>query len=330
MAEVTKRVPRSTEDLRLAVRAATLYHLEGVTQAQIADQLGVSRPTVGRLLARARAQGLVTIEVHVPDGLAGTVHTDVERELESTFGLTEALVISDAFDGVDSGYALLGRAAAAALARRVKTTDTLGFTWGPETVAVARALSPGSARCAQVVQLDGSMTSAEYQTGVEYTLGRCAEQLGARPVRLIAPLYADPATVQALHLDSVISRALQAGADADAMMFGIGPVSTSTTLFEGNFIDTKVLGELTRLGAVGEIGGRFFRADGTDVGGSLPERTVSVSLDSIRTCPRAMLVSGGPHKHEAMLGALRGGLATVLVTDIGSARWLLDKQKGET
>ena len=51
------------EDLRLALRAATLYYLDGLTQAEIASRLGVSRPTAGRLVARAKARGLVRIEV---------------------------------------------------------------------------------------------------------------------------------------------------------------------------------------------------------------------------------------------------------------------------
>ncbi|MEH6793009.1 MAG: sugar-binding domain-containing protein [Rhodococcus sp. (in: high G+C Gram-positive bacteria)] len=319
------QAPRSGEDLRLALRAATMYHLEGATQAEIAVKLGVSRPTAGRLVARARTQGLVTIEINVPDDLQGTVHADVERELEAKFGLTEVLVVSDVIDGTDTGYGSLGRAAATLLSRRLKDRDVLGFTWGPETVAVASSLKTRSTKCAAVVQLDGSITSADYQTGVEYTLGRCAAYLQATPIRLNAPLYADQATVVALEQDSVISRALKAGTDADVMMYGIGPVSTSTTLFEGSFIDLDVLDELRRLGAVGEIGGRFYDADGNDTGGSLPGRTVSVGLDAIRACDRAVLVTGGKRKHEALLGALRGGLASILVTDIDSARWLVDR-----
>ena len=53
-------------DLRLALRAATLYYLDGLTQAEIASRLGVSRPTAGRLVARAKAKGLVRIEVVDP------------------------------------------------------------------------------------------------------------------------------------------------------------------------------------------------------------------------------------------------------------------------
>ncbi|MCZ4077152.1 sugar-binding transcriptional regulator [Rhodococcus sp. H36-A4] len=325
-----ERSSKSSDDLRLALRAASMYHLEGATQAEIAKKLGISRPTAGRLVAKARALGLVTIEINVPEELQGTVHADIEADLEREFGLTEALVVPDVIDGTDTGYGSLGRSAAAMLSRRLESADVLGFTWGPETVAVARSLKTRGARCDRVVQLDGSMSSADYQTGVEYTLGRCAQYLQAKPVRLNAPLYADPATVTALQQDSVISRALQAGTEADVMMYGLGPVSTSTTLFEGSFIDLNILDELRHLGAVGEIGGRFFDLDGTPTGGSLPGRTVSVGLDAIRDCDRAILISGGIKKHQAILGALRGGFATVLVTDIESARWLMAHTKADS
>src|SRR4029077_15242955 len=88
------------EDLRLALRAATLYYLDGLTQAEIAQRLGVSRPTAGRLVARAKANGLVRIEVVVPPDLRHHLHADEERALEERFGLTEAVV---AGHGVDIG-----------------------------------------------------------------------------------------------------------------------------------------------------------------------------------------------------------------------------------
>ncbi|RDI50581.1 sugar-binding transcriptional regulator [Nocardia mexicana] len=316
------------DDVRLALRAAQLYHLEGATQAEIAGKLGVSRPTAGRLIARARAQGLVRIEISVPDELSAAVHTELESELEAGFGLTEAVVLGEVPDGSPTGLQPLAQAAVGVLSRRLQAADTLGFTWGPETIAIARELRPSSARCATVVQLDGSMTSSDYQTGVDYTLGRCADRLRATAVRLHAPLYADAATVTALEQDSVLGRAMAVGREAQVMMFGVGPVSTATTLFEGSYLDTAILGELRGLGAVGEIGGRFFRADGGDVAGPLSDRTVSVSLDVIRSCRSALLISGGPDKHEAVLGALRGGLASILVTDVDCARWLLEQKEG--
>ena len=77
------------------------------------------------------------------------------------------------------------------------------------------------------------------------------------------------------------------------------------------------------LGAVGEIGGRFFDADGAPVDAELQQRAVSVPFEDIRTCEKTMLISGGAAKHRATLGALRGKLARLLVCDIDCARWLL-------
>ncbi|MBY4572738.1 sugar-binding transcriptional regulator [Gordonia paraffinivorans] len=316
------------QDLRLLVRAATMYHLEGLTQAEIAARLGVSRPTAGRLVARARAQGLVQVTVSAPPHLSASIHTDLERRVEEAFGLDEVLVIDEVADGSTTGNAALGRAGASVLTRRIQPSDTFGFTWGPEQVAVADALGASSS-CERVVQMDGSMTSVEYHTGVDHALARFSERLHARPLRLVAPLYVDPETVAAVNRDSILSQALSAARGAQVMLFGVGSVSTSTTLFEGAFIDAIVLDELLELGAVGEIGGRFYDADGNPVASSLVDRTISVPLDAVRACPTSILVSGGEHRRESILGALRGGYATILVTDVATAEWLVLQKKGE-
>lgn len=316
-----------SQDIRLALRAATMYYLDGLTQAEVAARLGVSRPTAGRLIARAKARGLVRIEIAVPDGLSEDLHAEEERELERRYGLTEVVI---AGHGVDTGapgrptsFASVGRAAAALLMRRLTPDDVLGFTWGPEQVAVANALVPGVASCRAVVQLDGAMSTATYQTGTEFILTRCAETLRASTLRLPAPLYADPSTVASMRADSVISRTLEAGRNADMMLFGVGAVSTSTTLFEGSFLDTRMLDELESLGAVGEIGGRFFDADGAPVDSELQQRAVSVPLEDIRNCEKTLLIASGAAKYDATLAALRGRLARLLVCDIDCARWLL-------
>lgn len=319
---------RSTpEDLRLALRAATLYYLDGLTQAEIANRLGVSRPTAGRLIARAKAKGLVRIEVVVPPDMRDSLHADEERELEVRFGLTEAVVAGSGIDvgapGRPAAYASVGRAAAALLMRRLSPTDVMGFTWGPETVAVATSLSPGVASCRAVVQLDGAMSTAAYQTGTEFILGRCADVLRADTIRLPAPLYADASTVASMRNDSVISRTLDAGRHADVMIFGIGAASTAGTLFEGSYLDTRMLDDLVSRGAVGEIGGRFFDAAGQPVKSELAQRAVSVPLEDIKACQKTILIASGMAKHHATLGALRGKLARLLVCDIDCARWLL-------
>ena len=47
-------------------QALVLHFLEGLTQAQIADQLGISHATVNRLIKRGRQLGLVEIKIKSP------------------------------------------------------------------------------------------------------------------------------------------------------------------------------------------------------------------------------------------------------------------------
>ncbi len=319
---------RKIDDLRLAFRAATWYYLDGLTQAEIASRLGVSRPTAGRLVARARDRGLVRIEVEFPSDMSGDVHADIERALEHRFGLTEAVVVGSRVDdigpvGMPRSFTPLARAAAGVITRRLRPDDALGFTWGPETIAVADALGRSTAGCRTVVQLDGSLTTGAYRTGAEYVLARAAEHLQADPIRLPVPLYADPATVASMRADSTISTVLAAGRRADVMVFGTGAVAVDTTLVAGSFLDHADIEDLTARGAAGEIGGRFFDAAGVPLEGRPNDVAMSVGLDDIRDCPTTVLIAGGASRHSATLGAIRGGFATVLVCDIECARWLL-------
>lgn len=56
-------MPRSTEKLDLATRAAWLYYVAGNTQNEIAEKLQVSRPVAQRLVAFAVEKNLIRVRV---------------------------------------------------------------------------------------------------------------------------------------------------------------------------------------------------------------------------------------------------------------------------
>lgn len=69
---IAKLKPRTTaprEEIVVARQmhqALVLHFLEGLTQAQIAEQLGISHATVNRLIKRGRQLGLVEIKIKSP------------------------------------------------------------------------------------------------------------------------------------------------------------------------------------------------------------------------------------------------------------------------
>ena len=67
-------------------RVARMYYELGMTHQEIATALGLSRIRVTRLLAEARAQGIVEITVHSDEPL----FADEQRALTDRFGLAQA------------------------------------------------------------------------------------------------------------------------------------------------------------------------------------------------------------------------------------------------
>jgi len=79
------------------------------------------------------------------------------------------------------------------------------------------------------------------------------------------------------------------------------------------------------MGAVGDMLGEWFDANGRIVSAATSSRRIGLGLDRLREMPNVVGVAGGRHKAEAVLGAIRGGFLKVLVTDENTAEELLAK-----
>ena len=73
-----------------ASRIARLFYLDGWTKVQIADELGLTRFKVARLLELARASGMVRISVVG----AGSLDLVLSDRLCHQFGLRHAVVVN--------------------------------------------------------------------------------------------------------------------------------------------------------------------------------------------------------------------------------------------
>ena len=108
-----------------ATRAAWLYFVAGLTQAQISKKLGLNRTRVNRLLAQARDQGLV--QINITGRLASCV--DLEEKLKQRYGLEDATVVPTPPDQ-ELIPQVIATAAAAALSSRIKDGMSVGVGWG--------------------------------------------------------------------------------------------------------------------------------------------------------------------------------------------------------
>ncbi|WP_180960337.1 sugar-binding transcriptional regulator [Neobacillus cucumis] len=309
------------DKLSKVIEAAKLYYLLDYNQNEIAKVLGVSRPTVSRLLQQAKSEGIVQIKIMDPT-------EDVENlavQLEKKFQLKKAVVTSipQYEDHIIKNY--LGEKAADYLDSILKDDDIIGVTWGTTLYHVAIELKQKFVRNVKVVQLKGGISHAEtnnYSSEILYLFGKAYH---TTPLNLPLPAIVDHMVVkQAMEADRHIRKTLEMGKQANIAMFTIGSINTDSLLFQLGYFTENDMESLNGK-AVGDICSRFFDKDGQICNESLNERTLGVNLDELRKKEYSIVVAGGPKKIDGIYGALIGKYANVLITDQFTAKFLLDK-----
>ncbi len=311
------------EKLSKVIEAAKLYYLLDYNQNEIAKILGVSRPTVSRLLQQAKSDGIVQINITDPTENV----ENLADQLENKFNLKKVVVASipQYENHILKNY--LGEKAALFLDEIVKDEDIIGVTWGTTLYHIAVELKRKFVKNVKVVQLKGGVSLAETNTYASEILYLFGKAYNTTPHNLPLPAIVDHVVVkQAMEADRHIRKILELGKQANIALFTIGPIKTDSLLFQlGYFTDSDL--ESLYGKAVGDICSRFFDKDGKVCNQSLNERTLGIDLEDLKKKEHSILVAGGPNKIEGIYGALKGGYANVLITDQFTAQFLLDKQE---
>ncbi|MFT4297038.1 MAG: sugar-binding domain-containing protein [Micropruina sp.] len=309
-------------ELVLAAEIAHRHFLEGRTKVEIADELGLSRFRVARLLQLARQEGVVQIEIRH----SGIIDLDRSIRLRERFGLEHAVVIDCPDDDPHTLRASLGAAAADLLAEVVSAGDLIGLAWArciQSMVRQARRLPQAS-----VVQLTGVLPPARDASGTSDDTAVDVVRDLARVTKGPAYLYfapflvPDASTARALRGQPEIVRAFNRASSADVAVVGIGGWAPGlSTLFQAATPAERV--ELARSGVCAEMAGVCLDADGTPLHTTLNDRMISVDAARLDAVAQLIAIPYGTDKCPAVLAALRSGLVTMLVTHSSLAEALL-------
>jgi DNA-binding transcriptional regulator LsrR (DeoR family) len=319
---MANRYIRGDERERILADVAEMYYLDGLGQVEIAGTIGVTRSAVSRMLSEAREKGIVEIRVRRPPEF----DDDLSGALAARFGLRHALVmVWDGGGSQDELRSRLGKAAAQALTELLKPDSALGVGWGTTVSATIEALDARESGAETVVQLVGVLRSNSHAYNSQALVDILARKLGADSIYLYAPFIVDSAeTARALRHTPDMRQALNAGSRCDMVLMGVGSMAPDrNSLYLGGHISRETLQELDAAGAVGEIIGHHFDLTGSLLDIPLHERLVCVSMPDLLAIPARLAVAGGAHKERAVLGALRGGFVTGLVTDSVTAASVL-------
>jgi DNA-binding transcriptional regulator LsrR (DeoR family) len=119
-----------------------------------------------------------------------------------------------------------------------------------------------------------------------------------------------------------IAKVRAVAAKADLRLVGIGQMDQSAQVHVDGFVSREELFEMMRLGAVGEVVGWAFDAEGCTIDGGTNHRLTSIPLQ----VPAKTLTIGaalGRAKVAAIRAALKGRLINGLITDEATASAVL-------
>ena len=77
--------------------------------------------------------------------------------------------------------------------------------------------------------------------------------------------------------------------------------------------------DLQKKNAIGEICTYYFNADGTIIESGINERVFAIDYESYIKIPIRVGIAGGDEKTQAIIGAIKGRLINVLITDLDTA-----------
>jgi DNA-binding transcriptional regulator LsrR (DeoR family) len=305
-------------------KATWLYHHQKLTQQQVADELGLSRPTVVRLLRQALEEGLVTVSLRV-DVLR---QMELSTRLAKRFGLKEAFVVPTSIGHAQADVLrAIGEMGALYLENNIRPNQVVSLTWGKTLLEVARALNENPVKGVVIAQVLGGLNS-----GQTFNPSRVASLLGEKlhaPVyHLYVPVIVASKELRDLFLsDPGVQATLAVARLAALCMVSVGKVDHSATVVQTGFLDASAIDQLRARGAVGDIAGHYFDIHGDRILGDVDDRILALPWKDFQRCKNVVAVACGPDKKHAILGALRTGVLSRLIIDDQTALAVLEEDE---
>lgn len=304
-----------------AVRAAWLHYVGRLTQADVARRMGITSVKAHRLIARAVQDGAVKITIE------GSIAecANLELALCERFGLTTCEVAPSV---TDEALPLqeLGLTGASFLQRQIESgTDSLiGLGHGRTLSATVVALPKLSSNGVSFVSLLGGL-NRNFAANPHDVMHQLAVKTGAEAYAMPVPFFANSVEDrQVLVNQRGVQDVLRMAAESSLKFVGIGTSEPSAQLVSSGMVDQADLEHLKSQGAVGELLGHFFNADGEPLETTLTALTLSISVADMRSS-RIVAVAGGQEKTRAILSILRSGLISGLITDERTASALMQQ-----
>ena len=320
-----------SEDQRyyLKLKALSYLYEEGLSKTNIAKHLNISRVTLDKLLDEAKAEGMIKYEIIDVRGQMKLVQ--VEKEMCRTFGLRDIRLVDSGQADEKTAVKRIAAEGAAYVSQILRSNMRIGLTWGRTLSSMIHELKPDARITGLTVYtlVGGASTSSNFQPNL--LAQQFISKYDGQAVVMTAPFMCQREELcTEIKKEPSIAHILHASREVDVTLVGIGeePEKGADRLSDYPF-DKKMIQQLVKAKAVGDICGNFFDIDGNLCDTPLRNRIVSIDIRDLLSHKWVIGIGRGEKKTRSILGALNGGYLDVLITDLQTAtRVLAEKNAG--
>jgi len=306
-------------DVPLVVKVAKMYYIEGLKQEDIAKQIGISRSLISMILTEAKETGIVEITVRDPF----LNNEQLSRRFAEFFPKTDFIVIPTSSRDPDAQRKLVAQRSADILAKTLKGGETLGLAWGRTSLELVQSLQTQEpAREVAVVPLIGGSHQTAPYFQINEMVRQLAERIGGTPSFIHAPALVSDRVERDMYLSSNSMRAIRlAWSSMDIVITGVGALPQRGGQDRESYTgENEVSRQMATQDAIGDICAHYYDRSGKFLIDGYYERVVGIPIENLKAAKTTLVMASGAEKAEAIVGALRTGLVSVLVMDESTAK----------
>lgn len=298
----------------LVTKVAWSYYVNNLTQQQIADQLGIPRLRIIRLLEKARQTGIVQFKVREENSYLSLAH-----EISTAYDIRDVFIVPSAGNAIERNESI-AQAAALYINNRIGDNAFINMGYGDTASRILNHLANTLEKKVSVVSLTG---------GVNYYLPNTRSSIFSAKLYLMpAPFMMSTAEMAtAVMNEPAVREIVEMIPLASMSVVGIGGLDDNATLLRNGLFTKKDLLVLSMQGAVGDVLCNFYDINGQPIDSQYNGRLVTTSIEKLAERNNVIGVGAGPHKVNAIIGALNGKFLDVLITDNETAELILEKTK---
>lgn len=313
--------PIVSQEYELLTEIAVAYYCDEITQEEIANKFGLSRIKVGRLLKRAKEEGIVEINVRYHPVFS----TQLEKQLKERFPVSRALIALDHHDEEEQRRQVASLVSAY-LNNILKDNVVVAVGQGRNVASVAESSGVIQGRdCRFICGIGGTHRPGDV-INADHISRLLAKKFGGSSESLYAPAYVENIQLKELLLQNgTIKETLDRARKADIALVGIGDMNEESYMVKlGWFTPHEINDASLNQGVIGDIAGYdFFNARGEHVNTVMDNRVIGLSVEELRQIPCVIAIASENTKAMAIMGALRTGAIDIIATSARNIRTIL-------